>query len=517
MTQRGYEDIIDSRYLQTCEIAQETKSAEPFIMVIFGGAGDLTRRKLLPSLYVLYKENELAKEFVVIGFDKVALAREQYLSMMQEAVKTFQEGPFTEATWAEFAGHLQFMSGSFEEDGPYKALRAELETIYGAAPGETRNVIYYMGIPPRAAPVVIDKLKTHNLCGDPFSARIVMEKPFGRDRASATGLNRLLTGAFEESRIYRIDHYLARDPVQNIIFFRFTNTLFAEIWNAHLVDNVQITVAEDLGIEHRGVFYEEAGVVRDILQNHIMQVLGLTAMEPPIGFEADSIRDEKLKIMRSIRPVDEEYIDRFMVRGQYGPGAVNNMPVIGYRGEPNVSPSSTQATFFAGKFYVDNLRWAGVPFFVRTGKRMPAQLTEICVEMKRLPLRLFGRTCDELEPNILALALQPDEKISLRFGVKYPYSNNQIYSVNMEFSYRETFKAHLHLPYERLLLDIIKGDLTLFVREDETEAMWAVVDPIVKRWEEQQPALFPNYEAGTWGPPEAEHLVKREGRRWNTV
>jgi glucose-6-phosphate 1-dehydrogenase len=288
------------------------------------------------------------------------------------------------------------------------------------------------------------------------------------------------------------------------------------MWNRRFVDNVQITVAEELGIEHRGTFYEGAGVVRDIVQNHIMQILGLTAMEPSIGFEADSIRDEKLKIMRSIRPVNKADIDGFMVRGQYGPGGGTDTSVPGYRAEADVSPTSTVATFFAGKFHIDNLRWAGVPFFLRTGKRMPRQATEICVEMKKLPLRLFGRTCDELEPNILSLSLQPDEGISLRFGVKYPYSGNQIYGVNMVFSYRETFKMRVREPYERLLLDIIKGDLTLFVREDEIEAMWAVVDPIVERWEKEEPADFPNYAAGTWGPPEAERLVTQEGRRWNT-
>ncbi|OPY75425.1 MAG: Glucose-6-phosphate 1-dehydrogenase [Syntrophorhabdus sp. PtaU1.Bin153] len=517
MPEFEHDTIIDSRFLQTCDIPEAKPRIEVFTMVIFGGAGDLTRRKLLPSLFHLYKNDELPDGFAVLAFDKLSLDDHAYREAMKEALKTFDEEPVDDDKWDMFAGHVHYMKGFFEDDEKFVQLRRKVFEISRPASKGLPEVIYYMAVPPQVTPRVIEKLKAHNLCREVFNSRVVVEKPFGHDRQSAARLNKILTDAFDENQIYRIDHYLARDPVQNIIFFRFTNTIFEETWNRRYVDNVQITVAEDIGIEHRGTFYEQAGVVRDIVQNHIMQALGLIAMEAPIGFDADFVRDEKLKVLRSIRPLSENYIDRFMVRGQYGPGILGDSEVPGYRQEKDVASSSNTPTFFAGKFQVDNLRWAGVPFYIRTGKRMPKKVTEICIQFKRLPLRLFGRTCDVLEPNILVLTIQPDEKISLKFGVKYPYTNNQIYSANMIFSYREIFKTYLHRPYERVLLDLLLGDLTLFVREDTIEAMWGIVDPIIKRWEELPSKDFPNYAAGTWGPPEARQMVEQEGRSWVTV
>ncbi len=376
---------------------------------------------------------------------------------------------------------------------------------------------HYMAVPPQVVAPAVKKMKAYNFCKGTYETRVVIEKPFGEDRASAARLNRIITGAFDEKQVYRIDHYLAKDPVDNIIFFRFSNTIFEEVWNRRCVDNVQITVAEDIGIEHRGAFYEGAGVVRDIVQNHMLQILSLMCMEAPIGFVPEFIRDEKARIVRSVRPVDAEYIDRFMVRGQYGPGSIGDQEIPGYRGERNVFPSSTAPTFFAGKFLVDNLRWAGVPFYLRTGKRLPRRVTEICIQFKRLPLRLFGRTCDVLEPNVLFLTIQPNEKISLRFLVKYPFTANQLYTARMDFSYEEAFKTPCHDAYERILLDVVKSDLTLFVREDTIEEMWEIVDPINRRWESQAPPDFPNYRAGTWGPPAAEQLMAQEGREWLTT
>lgn len=511
------DDIIDSHFLQTCDIPAEELGIEPFTMVIFGGAGDLSKRKLLPSIFHLYKEDELLKEFSILGFDRVKMGEEEYRNMIKEAITGFTGESLEESEWSEFSKHLFYFPGLFEDEDNFKKLIKKIITVSIPTARKTREVIYYMAVPPKVTPLVIEKLERHNLCKGTFNTKIIVEKPFGRDRSSAAELNNVLRSAFDENQIFRIDHYLSKEPVQNIIFFRFSNTLFEHLWNRRYVDNIQITVAEDLGIEHRGEFYENAGVVRDIVQNHMMQLIGLIAMEPPVGFKAEFIRDEKLKILRSIRLMDGEEIDKFTVRGQYGPGKIGGRDVQGYRDEKNVSPSSITPTFFAAKLHIDNWRWAGVPFYVRTGKCMAKRITEICIQLKQVPLRLFGRVCDVPEPNIIILTVQPDEKITVRFGVKYPYSQNQIYSVNMVFNYFETFKLKPHFPYERLLLDCLKGDLTLFVRQDAIESMWEVVDPIIARWESIPPVHFPNYPAGTWGPRESQLLLEQEGRRWITV
>ncbi|HXX56399.1 MAG TPA: glucose-6-phosphate dehydrogenase [Thermodesulfovibrionales bacterium] len=510
------EEIIDSRFLQTCDISLEEFTLQPCTMVIFGGAGDLSRKKLLPSVFHLFKERELTDGFSLLGFGRKELTDEQYRAMMEEEVKSFGEGLYDEGTWREFDKHVFSLSGTFEDDESYKRLRDKIEGITTPDGGGNKNVIYYLAVPPQVTPVLVKKLKYHNLCRGPFNTKIIVEKPFGSDLSSARELNRILTGAFREEQVYRIDHYLGKEPVQNIIFFRFSNMIFEQIWNRLFVDNVQITVAESIGIEGRGGFYEQTGVVRDIVQNHMLQILGFIAMEPPVGFRADFIRDEKVKILRSMRPMSPDYIDRFVVRGQYGRGKQNGAAVPAYGEEEGVGPASLVPTFFAGKFYIDNLRWAGVPFYLRTGKRMKKRVTEICIQLKRLPLQLFGRTCDSMEPNVLVLTIQPDEKISMRFMVKYPYVSNQIYSTKMVFSYREAFKTPEHPAYEQLLVDCMKGDLTPFVRQDEVELMWEIVDPIIRRWEEVTPENFPNYAAGTWGPPEAHLLLEQEDRCWIT-
>jgi glucose-6-phosphate 1-dehydrogenase len=510
------EITVDSRYLQTCDISISEVHLRPFTLLIFGGAGDLSQRKLIPSLFHLFLQKELPDTFSILGFDRLDLDDDGYRIIMEKAVRRAGQAPFDKDRWDRFAARLFYFRGSFENDGDFERLRNRLDREVMPVSGDTKDLIYYMSVPPQVVPLAVQRLNSHGLCEGAYKTKIVVEKPFGSNRESAAELNRLLVEAFNENQIYRIYHYLAKEPVDNIIFFRFSNTLFEEVWNRRYVDNVQITVAEELGIEHRGVFYEKAGVVRDIVQNHLLQLLSLMAMEAPIGFTPDFIRDEKVKIVRSIRPMDADYIDRFIVRGQYAPGQVHGKEAQGYRQEQNVSPLSGTATFFAGKFYIDNLRWAGVPFYLRTGKRLPKTVTEICIQFTRLPLRLFGRTCDVMEPNVLFLTVQPDERIGLRFLVKYPYSANQIYPVRMDFSYKEAFKTPPHLPYERLLIDVMKGDLTLFVREDTIEQMWSVVDPINARWESKAPSGFPNYAAGSWGPAEAEQLLAREGRTWLT-
>lgn len=508
---------IDSRFLQTCDIVTDEQKVEPSTMVIFGGGGDLSRNKLIPSIFYLHKEGELPMDFSLLGVDMADSDDNAYRNELKKAVREHDREDFDEEKWGEFSKRIFFMQGRFEKDETYEKLCKKIEEVTSPSDGGLKNVIYYMAVPPRVVPLIVEKLKGRNLCKGTFSTKIVVEKPFGHDRRSASELNDILTGAFDEEQIYRIDHYLGKDPVQNILFFRFSNTMFVEIWNRQYIDNVQITVAEQSGIAQRGSFYESAGVVRDIVQNHMLQVIGLVAMEAPLAFRANFIRDEKLKVLQAIRPLDRDSVDKWTVRGQYGKGEIGGEAVGGYREEENVSPSSVTPTYFAGKFYIDNLRWAGVPFYVRTGKRLPRRVTEICFQLKQLPLRLFGRACDIMEPNILVLTIQPDEKISLRFGVKYPHAQNQIYYANMVFSYRETFKSTQHPAYERLLLDCMKGDLTLFVRQDTVEEMWSVVDPINEFWEAAPPDDFPNYAAGTWGPPGASRLLEEDGRHWLTA
>ncbi|HUJ69504.1 MAG TPA: glucose-6-phosphate dehydrogenase [Syntrophorhabdales bacterium] len=510
------ETTVDSQYLQTCDIPAGVVRIEPLTLVIFGGAGDLSRRKLIPSLYNLFAENELPEGFSILAFDRLEIDDGGYRLLMEQAVKKAGMGPLDASKWGEFGRLLFYLQGYFETDGDFERLKGRIDKIAKETSKDRKAVVHYMAVPPRMVPLGVEKLKFHGLAKGSYDTKIVVEKPFGEDRKSAAELNKILTSAFDDNQIYRIDHYLAKEPVDNIIFFRFSNTIFEDVWNRRYVDNVQITVAEDIGIEHRGAFYEKAGVVRDIVQNHMLQLVSLVAMEAPVGFTPDFIRDEKVRIVRSVRVPDADYVDKFAVRGQYGEGIMNGEKVNGYRQEPDVSPLSNMPTFFAAKLYVDNPRWAGVPFYLRAGKRLPRRVTEICLQFRRLPLRLFGRTCDVLEPNVLFLTIQPDERISLRFHVKYPYTSNQLYPARMDFGYGETFKTEPHLPYERLLIDVMKGDLTLFVREDTIEEMWSIVDPINERWG-SGPSKVPIYRSGTWGPAEADALLEKEGRKWLTT
>jgi glucose-6-phosphate 1-dehydrogenase len=512
MTDKVHE-IVDSRYLQSCDMPSEALKIEPFTLLIFGGTGDLSRKKLMPTLFRLYQNEELPERFSILGFGRTQLTDDGFRFLMRDAVaadsETFLQGP----QWNEFSNRLYYESGHVGEDDAMRRLSSRIEELSGDTGNGGRQVIYYLAVPPDTMSAIISRLKDFHLCK---GAKIIVEKPFGSNRSTARTLNDVLSGAFEEEQIYRIDHYLGKETVQNIMFLRFANPIFERLWNERNIDNVQITVAEDIGIGLRGEFYEKNGILRDIVQNHVIQLIGMIAMEPPIGFQADYIRDEKIKVVRSIRYMNSDYIDRYMVRGQYGGGNIGGTTVEGYREEGKVSLSSVIPTFFAGKFYVDNLRWATVPFYVRAGKRLRRHVTEICLQFKPLPLRLFGRTCDVMEPNVLILTVQPDERISIRFGVKNPFSENQISAVNMEFCYRGAFPQSHYSAYERLLIDCMKGDLTLFVREDMVDAMWEVVDPIIERWEGLPPGDFPNYEAGSWGPAAADRLIEEDGHSWLT-
>ncbi|MDA8389041.1 MAG: glucose-6-phosphate dehydrogenase [Nitrospiraceae bacterium] len=503
--------------LRKCAVDLQEMAVKPFTMVIFGGAGDLTMRKLMPGLIHLFEDGELAAGFSVLSFGLPEMDDGSYRDNILGALKQFDLTPSGE-NWKAFSENLHYLPSSFDDDAGYEKLCRRIEEISVRDESGRTNLIFYMAVPADVMPMIVTKLKLYNLCKGPHNSRIVVEKPFGQDLKSAVELNRILTGAFDECQIFRIDHYLSKEPVRNILFFRFSNFIFEQIWNRNYVDNIQITVAEEIGIEYRAWFYERTGVVRDMVQNHVLQLLGLIAMEPPVGFSADYVRDEKTKVFNAVRIFEDGDIDRHCVRGQYGPGMIREAKAAGYRQEKDVDQASLQNTFFAASFYVDNMRWAGVPFFVRTGKRLARRITEICIEFKQLPLRLFGHPAQgDIEPNILIFTIQPDEKISLRFGVKYPYSVDEIFPVNMVFGYRDDFKMPARPDYEGLLLDCIKGDLSLFVRQDQVEAMWSIVDPVIARWERVPPKDFPNYSAGSWGPREAQTLIEEAGRRWLTT
>jgi len=497
------------------------RATAPCQLVIFGASGDLTNRKLLPAIYNLAQADLLPPAFSVLGFAREAMSDDDFRGRLKKAVATSGDVRVRDdAVLARLAERTHYVRGDFHDAGAYgdlKARLAKLDAQYHTA----GNLIFYVATPASLFGDIVQKLHDAGLAaadaGDRF-ARIIVEKPFGRDLASARSLNAEMLKYMSEDQIYRIDHYLGKETVQNILVLRFANGIFEPIWNRRYVDHVQILVAESLGIEGRGNFYEETGVVRDIIQNHALQLLSLVAMEPPTTFDAREFRDEKIRVIEAIRPISPADVRDECVRGQYGPGFVDGANVPGYRDEPNVAKDSTTPTYAAFRFFVDNWRWADVPFYVRSGKRMPKRLTEIAIQFRRAPHLPFRKSeVDELSGNVLALRIQPDEGITLKFGAKVPGPSMRIRSVNMDFGYGATFGREDASPYERLILDCMKGDQTLFDRADGVEAAWALIDPVLSAWQADRAVEFPNYAAGTWGPAQADDLLARDGRSWRRL
>jgi glucose-6-phosphate 1-dehydrogenase len=496
---------------------------EPTCIVIFGATGDLTHRRIIPALYNLRRVGLLPAETAVIGvarreWDDEAF-RERMRAATEESSRVRPEGML----WDEFARGLFYERMEFTDPSGYERLAERVGRVDDER--HTRHDrLFYLATHPSLYVTIVEQLGRVGLQREGAAAggwaRIVVEKPFGHDLESAAALNRALREVFAERQIYRIDHYLGKETVRNLLVFRFGNGIFEPIWNRRYVDHVQITVAEESGIGTRGAFYEQAGASRDILQNHLLQLLSLVAMEPPTAFEPDALRDEKVRVLRAVGGLRGERVDRDVVRGQYGPGWVEGRPVPGYREEADVASDSIAETFVTLRLGVRSWRWAGVPFYLRAGKRMPRRATEIAVEFNRPPLELFGRSAQAPEANVLALRIQPDEGIMLRFASKVPGLGLDVRSVTMDFTYGSAFAVEAPEAYETLLLDAMLGDPSLYTRADEVEAAWSIVTPIHQRWQRRdarQRPDFPNYEAGTWGPAEADRLIARDGRRWRRL
>ena len=493
------------------------KTPEPSTVVLFGASGDLTKRKLVPALYNLERDGLLPSKLLIVGVARRDKSDADFREEMKEGVtkhsRSFTEG---DPLWDEFASRIHYHTGPFEESETYAQLGRRLDQLERGL-GLPGNRLFYLATSPEHFAPVVKLLDEAGLAHGKNGAwtRVVVEKPFGKDLETARELNRQLLDHLDEKQIYRIDHYLGKETVQNILILRFANGLFEPVWNQRYVDHVQITASETLGVENRAGYYEEAGALRDMVSNHLFQLLALIAMEPPASLDADAVRDEKAKVLRAIRPYSPEEVLERTVRGQYGAGTIDERAVPAYRNEPGVALRSATDTFAALRVTIDNWRWAGVPFYVRTGKRLAKRLTEVVIRFKSVPHVLFrGAQFDRLIPNELTMRIQPDEGISLRFGAKVPGPVLKLGDVNMDFGYGDYFSAAPSTGYETLLYDCMKGDPTLFQRADNVEASWSALGPVLDVWKALAPRDFPNYAAGTWGPAASDALIAKDGHAW---
>jgi glucose-6-phosphate 1-dehydrogenase len=480
---------------------------EACVLVIFGASGDLTRRKLFPALYAMAFRDLLPEPFAVVGTARTALGDDEFRAQMEDAVREHARDEFREKVWGKLMDCSHYVATDFADDRGLDELVALLNDL-DESHGTRGNRIHYLAVPPAAFETIVEQVGKRR--GTDGWTRLIVEKPFGRDLASAQALDAHLHRWFGEEEVFRIDHYLGKETVQNLLALRFANGIFEPIWNRQFIDHVEITVAESIGIEGRGDFYEQAGAIRDIFQNHLLQLLAVTAMEPPIDFTAESVRNEKVKVLRAIHTPGPKHV----VRGQYGRGFVEGEEVPAYREEEGVDPDSPTETFVAAKLFVDNWRWADRPFYVRVGKRLPKRETTVAIEFQRAPHPPFAELAgDDLQPNVLLVHIQPNEGVTLEIGAKVPGQGMAIRTVNMDFVYGGAFRTGLPEAYERLILDAMLGDATLFTRSDEVEEQWAIVDAMIATWQRDRPS-FPNYAAGMWGPQAARDLPARDGRRW---
>ncbi len=497
----------------------DDRTGDACAVVIFGASGDLTRRKLMPALYNLAVSRALPGGFAVVGQARREKTHEQFRAEMREGISKFsRRKPLDEAVWKDFERGVSYVAGSFEDAQTYTKLKEHLAEL-DRERGTRGNRLFYFAVPPSEFGTIVNGLKGAELVAaagaktGPWS-RVVFEKPFGHDLESARELNDTIAGVFHESQVFRIDHYLGKETVQNLLVFRFANSLWEPIWNREHVDHVQITVAEEIGVEGRGKFYEQTGVTKDIVENHLMQLLCLTAMEPPISLAADAVRDEKVKVLRSLRPMERSMVAQNVIRGQYGRGFVRADEVPAYREEPDVDRLSCIDTYVAMKVEIENWRWGGVPFYVRAGKRLARRVTEISVQFKKVPHSLFHAPDGGITPNVLTLRIQPDEGIALRFTSKEPGQQTILRDVSMDFRYGSAFGSNTPEAYERLLLDSMRGEATLFTRRDEVEEQWEYIDRVFDAWASEGNTPPPVYPSGSWGPEQSDDLLARDGRRW---